>query len=137
VSRPYRKSTRNDDAQVDMTPMLDIVFIMLIFFIVTATFMDEKAIALAQPPAPSCVDCVPPQAIAVYIDAQNRAIIAGQSVEISAIADRIENLMSNGQAKAVLLRVDETADLDVVVTVKDRLDARRVPTTLKVETSPR
>lgn len=133
MSRPFRKFSRNDEARVDMTPMLDIVFIMLIFFIVTATFMDEKAIALAQPPAPACDECVPPQAIAVYIDAHNRAIIAGQTVEISAVADRIENLMSNGQAKAVLIRVDETADLDVVVNVKDTLDARHFPTTLKVE----
>ena len=47
-----RRKTQSDDADVDMTPMLDIVFIMLIFFIVTATFLDETGIDLTQPPPP-------------------------------------------------------------------------------------
>jgi len=39
--RRGRRKAGGDDAEVDMTPMLDIVFIMLIFFIVTATFLDD------------------------------------------------------------------------------------------------
>ena len=44
--RRNRRKQGDDDAEVDMTPMLDIVFIMLIFFIVTAVFLDETAIDL-------------------------------------------------------------------------------------------
>jgi len=47
-----RRNKTSDEAEVDMTPMLDIVFIMLIFFIVTATFLDERGIDLTQPPPP-------------------------------------------------------------------------------------
>ena len=50
--RRGRRKTQGDEAEVNMTPMLDIVFIMLIFFIVTATFLDEKGVDLTQPPPP-------------------------------------------------------------------------------------
>jgi len=40
-----RRNKTSDEAEVDMTPMLDIVFIMLIFFIVTATFLDERGLS--------------------------------------------------------------------------------------------
>ena len=44
--RRSRRTQGGDEGEVDMTPMLDIVFIMLIFFIVTATFLDETGIDL-------------------------------------------------------------------------------------------
>ena len=50
--RRGRRNAQADEAEVDMTPMLDIVFIMLIFFIVTATFLDERGVDLTQPPRP-------------------------------------------------------------------------------------
>ena len=51
--RRGRRNAQGDEAEVNMTPMLDIVFIMLIFFIVTATFLDETGIDLTQPPPPA------------------------------------------------------------------------------------
>jgi len=52
-----RRNRRSDEAEVDMTPMLDIVFIMLIFFIVTATFLDEKGLDFTQAPPAPCSPC--------------------------------------------------------------------------------
>jgi len=49
LHRTYRRHMA-DEADVNMTPMLDIVFIMLIFFIVTATFLDESGLNLEVPP---------------------------------------------------------------------------------------
>ena len=45
-----RRGGAEDDSEVNMTPMLDVVFIMLIFFIVTATFVKEVGLDVAQPP---------------------------------------------------------------------------------------
>ena len=50
MRRNNQAATAEDEAQIDLTPMLDVVFIMLIFFIVTATFLSEKGIDLTQPP---------------------------------------------------------------------------------------
>ena len=72
--RRNRRNSQPDEADVDMTPMLDIVFIMLIFFIVTATFLDEDGIDLTQPPPPP--DTTPPKdntpAITVYVNETNQ-----------------------------------------------------------------
>ena len=60
-----------------MTPMLDIVFIMLIFFIVTATFLDEKGVDLTQPPPPPDDINTPPSnnpAITVYVDGRDNCL---------------------------------------------------------------
>ena len=48
-----RKVRNPDEANVDLTPMLDVVFILLIFFIVTATFAQEEALGLEPPPPPA------------------------------------------------------------------------------------
>ena len=50
--RKRKRVADADEAEIDLTPMLDVVFIMLIFFIVTATFLDEYGIDLTQPPPP-------------------------------------------------------------------------------------
>ena len=51
-----RTSRPPQEADVDLTPMLDVVFILLIFFIVTSTFAREEAIGLEPPPPPSPPD---------------------------------------------------------------------------------
>ena len=48
-----RSHAQADEASVDLTPMLDVVFILLIFFIVTSTFAQEQALGLEPPPPPN------------------------------------------------------------------------------------
>ena len=57
-----RRSPRENDADVNITPLLDIVFILLIFFIVTATFLREKGVTVATPQdcEPNCGEGAPP-----------------------------------------------------------------------------
>jgi biopolymer transport protein ExbD len=79
------RSIKNlDEANVDLTPMLDIVFILLIFFIVTSTFLQEDAIGL-EPPPPACEACSKPvtPAILVFVDAKNHIRIDGSLADIS------------------------------------------------------
>jgi len=52
---PRKVRTEEEDAQIDMTPMLDIVFIMLIFFIVTTVFVKEAGIEVNKPDASQAV----------------------------------------------------------------------------------
>jgi len=73
-----------DQADIDMTPMLDIVFILLIFFIVTATFLSEKAIDLQQPPpspTPPQVSSVP--AITIYVDGKEDVQWRGAELNVT------------------------------------------------------
>ena len=50
--RRGRRSTEEEESEVNLTPMLDVVFIMLIFFIVTASFVKEAGIDVSRPPRP-------------------------------------------------------------------------------------
>jgi len=106
-----RRNRRADDADVDMTPMLDIVFIMLIFFIVTAVFLDERALDFTQtPPEPS--DPMPPTpAISIYVDGKNAISVDNEATELSSVASRVERLMADKPNAVISLRADAQASL--------------------------
>ncbi len=115
-----------DDADVDMTPMLDIVFIMLIFFIVTATFLDETGIDLTQPPPPPDSDLNPPtkSAITVYVDGKNRCSVDGRGAECDRVALAVEGIMADKPGANIILRIHEEADNLHLVGLKDKFDDR-------------
>ena len=103
-----RRSRRNqgaDDADVDMTPMLDIVFIMLIFFIVTATFVKEEGLDVNQPDddKPKTVD-PDKKSIVVRITSRDRIQIAQRDVDWRAVRRHV----------AVELRGERTRGMTVV-----------------------
>ena len=70
----------DNESDIDITPMLDVVFIMLIFFIVTASFIKEQSIDLHTPP--DAVDISPKEKpIVLEIDSNNQMSIEGRSVD--------------------------------------------------------
>ncbi len=86
-----RKKAGADEANVDMTPMLDVVFILLIFFIVTATFLNEKGFDLTPPPPPPPnVKPKPVPTVNIYIDESNFIRVNGRAVDVSAVRANIE-----------------------------------------------
>ena len=90
-----RKFSKGDDeAEVNMTPMLDIVFIMLIFFIVTATFVNEPGISVNLPEDNQNQDPPPPdeekRAIAFVIDNNNRITHDFRTIDISSVTSIIK-----------------------------------------------
>lgn len=127
-----KKRYSNDEAEVDMTPMLDIVFIMLIFFIVTAIFLDEQGLSIKQAPDPT----TPPtnqDAVTVRLDAEDMAFIDGVAVRLAAVPLRVESLRGQKANLSVLLSANAQTSVDALVYVKDQLDATGVPITIKVE----
>ena len=128
-----RKSRRSDDADVDMTPMLDIVFIMLIFFIVTATFLDERGLDFTQaPPAPT-TPTPPTQAISIYVDAKNAISVDNEASELSSVASRVERLIADKPNAVISLRADAQASLEPVVYVKDQMILAGRETVMKID----
>ena len=90
-----RKFSKGDDeAEVNMTPMLDIVFIMLIFFIVTATFVNESGIEINIPEDNNNSNPPPPdeekRAIAFVIDGNNRISHDFRTIDISSVTSIIK-----------------------------------------------
>jgi len=129
TKRRFRRSSI--EADVDMTPMLDIVFIMLIFFIVTATFLDESGIDMTQPHG---IPGSGSKSINVYLFADGSAAVNGTSIDIGNIPERVQSIRAEAPQAVVVLGADRAATHGNVTFIKDRLDSANVPVSLKVRT---
>lgn len=117
--RRFLSDTKSEEeASVDITPMLDVVFIMLIFFIVTATFVKQAGIEVNQPQASTAV--VQEKAnILIAIDADNRIWINRREVDIRALRPNIERLHAENPKGSVVIQADKDSTNEVLVQVMD------------------
>ena len=133
--RRSRRTQGGDEGDVDMTPMLDIVFIMLIFFIVTATFLDETGIDLTQPPPPPDDINTPPSnnpAITVYVDSRDACAVDGRSTGCDRVSLSVEKLLSEKPNAAIILRMDEQASHKNLIMLKDEFDQSGLQTKIEI-----
>ena len=113
--------TNEQDAQeasVDITPMLDVVFIMLIFFIVTATFVKQAGIEVNQPQAATAV--VQEKAnILIAIDHENSVWVNRREIDIRALRPNIERLHAENPKGSVVIQADKDSTNEMLVLVMD------------------
>ena len=99
-----------EEAQaIDLTPMLDVVFIMLIFFIVTATFIKETGIEVNRPEA-------------TIAEAKEDAalLIAGkQQVDPRGVKTQVERLRAENPKGTVVIQADSEADMEMVISIAE------------------
>lgn len=108
------------EAAVDLTPLLDVVFILLIFFIVTSTFIQEKAIGM-EPPPPQCLGCSTPpsSAIIVYIDESDKIRVGSELTDLTSVRSNIERIRAESQNSPVIIQADKFATTGTVIQVRD------------------
>jgi len=117
-----RKFSRNqEEAEINLTPMLDIVFIMLIFFIVTASFIRESGLDINKPddnetPPPPEED---KKNILVQIDSNNRIFINLRRVDIGQVRANIERLHAENPEGIVVIQPDGDSETGLVVAIYD------------------
>ncbi|WP_395374362.1 ExbD/TolR family protein [Marinicella sp. W31] len=120
-----RRHFHEDEAEINITPMLDVVFIMLIFFIVTTSFVKETGVDISRPSS-SQAKQVKKGNILVAIKDDGAIWINKQQVEIRAVRSRIEKMYAeNPEASAVIIadRGSRTGDL---VQVMDQIKSAGV-----------
>ena len=133
MSRRLTRSTHHDDDGVNMTPMLDIVFILLIFFIVTAVFLDEEGIDFTQARGDGA-GAPPVAAITIVIDASDKITVQGRTVPLGLVEAEVQLNLLNHPGAAIDLRAAETARFENVVLIKD--DMEQAGRTVSFETYP-
>lgn len=106
------------EGAVDITPMLDVVFIMLIFFIVTATFIRESGIEVNKPSA-STATVQDKANILVAIDENNDIWINRRQVDLRAVRPNIERLHAENPKGTVVIQADKESKNDILVQVMD------------------
>lgn len=122
MSRRKRKiQDDGDKAEIDLTPMLDVVFIMLIFFIVTASFVKESALNVNvpednnQPPPPPSENST----ILVTIDKQNEVFIDGRRVDIRSVRSLVAQKSAANPGGGVVVRAHEDAHTETYISIAD------------------
>lgn len=111
-------NTENDESTVDITPMLDVVFIMLIFFIVTATFIKESGIDVDKPEAATAV-VQEKASILIAIDASDQVWINRRQVDVRSVRSIVERLHAENPKGTVVIQADRESRNDTLVRVMD------------------
>ena len=110
--------TEEDESTIDITPMLDVVFIMLIYFIVTATFIKEAGIDDDKPAAATAV-VQEKASILIAIDPDNKIWINRRQVDIRSVRSIIERLHAENPKGTVVIQADKESKNDALVQVMD------------------
>ena len=118
MRRRNSRSSAEQSADIDMTPMLDIVFILLIFFIVTASFVKESGIDISRPSAATAVRKERGN-ILIAITAKNAIWIDRREVDPRALRANIERLRAENPQGAVIIQADRDSKNGLLVQVMD------------------
>ena len=112
-----RSSEDNSETGIDISPLMDCVFILLIFFIVTTTFVEETGIEVDKPQAASAA-VLDKNSILLAITAQGQVFYGGQEVGVGGVRPLVRRL-SESEPLPVIIQVDKMAAAGIVVRVLD------------------
>ncbi len=113
-----RKAKAEEEGGIDLTPMLDVVFIMLIFFIVTASFVKDTGIEVNRPEA-TTAELKKNANILVAVTGNNEVWIDKHQVDPRAVRANIERLHAENPKGAVVIQADDKASVKMLTQVAD------------------
>ncbi len=112
--------SEEEENEINLTPMLDVVFIMLIFFIVTATFIRETGVEANRPDQNDQQPVVQEEgAVLILIDNDDRIWIENQVVDARAVRSHIERLRAEDPERPVVIQVETQSTTQTLVSVMD------------------
>jgi biopolymer transport protein ExbD len=111
-----RFSRSDEDADINLTPMLDVVFIMLIFFIVTATFIKQAGIDVFRPDAHTSVQ-KPTVSVLVAIGPNGEISIDKERVDENSVRSQIEQLYAENPKGGLVVQADKAAKYEKLAAV--------------------
>ena len=120
MSRRRHTETDSAESDIDITPMLDIVFIMLIFFIVTTSFVKESGVTVSRPSAQTAEE-KKGNNILVAIKPNGEIWIDRRAIDVRAVRANIERLKAQNPEGAVIIQADEYSNTGVLVKVMDQV----------------
>jgi biopolymer transport protein ExbD len=123
----------NEDTDVNVTPLLDIVFIMLIFFIVTATFIKEPGVEVTRTPA-NTAEQQRLVSILVAIDRDNRIWINRKETPVDQVRLAVERLRRENPRGSAVVQADNDAHAEYLVDVLEQIRAAGVKDVIAVST---
>lgn len=110
-----------EDVEVNMTPMLDIVFIMLIFFIVTAVFVKETGLSINRPDA-NTDEQIKRISTLIGVSAEGEVWINKKTVQLEEVYPLVAKLRQENPKGKIVITADTDADATVVVRIIEQLN---------------
>lgn len=120
-----RRNSDDEETAIDMTPMLDIVFIMLIFFIVTTSFVKEAGVDINRPAA-STGKKTDSKSLVVAITKDGDVYIDGNQVDVQTVRPLVESLRAQDPESAVMVQADDASRTGALIKVMDQIRAAGV-----------
>jgi biopolymer transport protein ExbD len=116
----FREAMADDsgDVGIDMWPLMDCVFILLIFFIVTTTFVEETGVEVDKPQAASSVQ-LEKTSILIAVTAKGAVVYGGREIGISGVQPLVKRMLQKGEQIPVIVQADTIAQSGLMVRVID------------------
>ncbi|MBV1880949.1 MAG: biopolymer transporter ExbD [Pseudomonadales bacterium] len=112
------RTRKSEDAIVDMTPMLDVVFIMLIFFVVTASFIKEPGVDIS-PPGAKTGTSQEKKSLRIAIAKNGEIWFNGKRVDIRKVRSVLTRMKVESPNAGLIILVDKKATTDTLIAVMD------------------
>ena len=120
-----KKEGAEEAGEIDLTPMLDVVFILLIFFIVTSVFVTEAGIEVNRPEA-STVDPTSGDLILIAIGPAGDSWINGDQIDPRFVRSRFELRLADAPNSALVIQADRNADNEYVLLILEAARAANI-----------
>jgi biopolymer transport protein ExbD len=114
----HRKKRNRVQVQAPLTALIDIVFLLLIYFLLTTNFMVDEGIKVKLPQAKASAQQTE-KAITIYVDKEGRAFLEKAEVSNARLFDRLRQMIGNNTNKLVVVRADREVILNKAVKVMD------------------
>ncbi|MCF8024984.1 MAG: biopolymer transporter ExbD [Desulfobacteraceae bacterium] len=114
----HRKKRERYRMQAPLTPLIDIVFMLLVYFLLTANFIAESGIDVNLPESEASASQTE-EKITVYVDEKGLIYIGENQVELNSLQDRLQARLRGSRDSLVMIKADQSADLQKVVNVMD------------------
>ncbi|RMG21078.1 MAG: biopolymer transporter ExbD [Deltaproteobacteria bacterium] len=111
---------REQETGIDISPLIDMVFILLIFFMVSTTFVKDMKVDIERPGA-SSAERASTKAIRVTIDQAGAIYLDGVPVKPWMVQSRVRDLIRGGASKQMLVVTDRRVPVERVIEVVDQL----------------
>jgi biopolymer transport protein ExbD len=115
-----RRLREEDDTEINITPMLDIVFIMLIFFIVTTSFVKEPGISPQRPTAETAAEKARGNVL-IAISQTGQIWMDKRSVELNQVRALVESALAENPESSAVIIADEQAASGILIDLMDQI----------------
>lgn len=115
----FRRKTE-DEPKIDMTPMVDVVFLLLIFFMISTTFVENPGISIDLPDSASEVSQTEPRETKLFVDQAGVLFLDQTRVTLDELPGRLANILADQpEAGSFVLMADQQVRHGLVVTIMD------------------